>query len=76
MVCATHDEIDRVTEAIRLSRKHHGKLGEGVQIGKDVSLNWTTAQKCDMRNYRPGHSWSFIVPSKESRRTKPLRLHG
>ena len=59
MVCATHDEIERVTEAIRLSRKHRGKLGEGVQIGKDVSLNWTTAQKSDMRNYRPGQSMVF-----------------
>jgi hypothetical protein len=29
-------------------------LGEGVEVGRDVPLNWTTAQKTDMRNYRPG----------------------
>jgi len=58
-VCATHDEIDRVTEAIRSSRKQAGKLGEGVQIGRDVSLNWTTAQKSDMRNFRPGQFLGF-----------------
>jgi hypothetical protein len=58
VVCATHDEIDRITEAIRSSRKRRGKLDEGVQIGRDVSLNWTTAQKADMRNFRPGQ---FLV---------------
>src|SRR5437773_2236289 len=59
VVCATHDEIDRVTEAIRSSRKKAGKLGEGVQIGRDVSLNWTTAQKSDVRNFRPGQILGF-----------------
>jgi conjugative relaxase-like TrwC/TraI family protein len=59
VVCATHDEIDRVTEAIRSSRKMRGKLGEGVQIGRDVSLNWTTAQKSDMHNFRPGQILVF-----------------
>jgi conjugative relaxase-like TrwC/TraI family protein len=51
VVCATHEEIDRVTHAIRMSE---GKLGKGVQVGKDVSLNWTTAEKSDMSHYRPG----------------------
>jgi conjugative relaxase-like TrwC/TraI family protein len=53
VVCATHEEIDRVTEAIRCSRKRSGKLGPGVQIGKTVSLNWTLAQKSDLGNFRP-----------------------
>src|SRR5207247_3777886 len=59
VVCATHEEIDRVTEAIRSSRKQAGKLGQGVQIGRDVPLNWTTAQKSDMRNFRPGQILGF-----------------
>jgi conjugative relaxase-like TrwC/TraI family protein len=58
VVCATHEEIDRITEEIRSSRKRWGKLGEGIQVGRDVSLNWTTAQKSDMRNFRPGQ---FLV---------------
>jgi hypothetical protein len=58
VVCATHEEIDRVTEAIRSIRKKRGKLGEGVQIGRDVSLNWTTAQKSNMRNF---HLGQFLV---------------
>jgi ATP-dependent exoDNAse (exonuclease V) alpha subunit len=58
VVCATHEEIDRVTEAIRSMRKKRGKLGECVQIGRDVSLNFTTAQKSDIRIF---HSGQFLV---------------
>jgi conjugative relaxase-like TrwC/TraI family protein len=59
VVCATHDEIDHVTEAIRANRKKTGDLAVGVQVASDVSLNWTTAQKRDMRNYRAGHQLGF-----------------
>ena len=59
VVCATHDEIDRVTEAIRASRKQNGDLGESLQVPRDVSLNWTAAQKSDYRNYRPGQRLTF-----------------
>jgi ATP-dependent exoDNAse (exonuclease V) alpha subunit len=59
VVCATHDEIDRVTEAIRVSRKQNGDLGESLNVLRDVSLNWTAAQKSDCRNYRPGQRLMF-----------------
>ena len=59
VVCATHDEIDRVTEAIRASRKQNGDLGESLQVPRDVSLNWTAAQKSDYRNYRQGQRLTF-----------------
>jgi conjugative relaxase-like TrwC/TraI family protein len=59
VVCATHEEIDRVTEAIRSIRKKAGDLGKGVQITRDVSLNWTTAQKSEMQNYHPGQLLRF-----------------
>ena len=59
VVCATHDEIDRVTEAIRASRKQNSDLGESLQVPRDVSLNWTAAQKSDYRNYRPGQRLTF-----------------
>jgi ATP-dependent exoDNAse (exonuclease V) alpha subunit len=54
VVCATHDEIDRVTEAIRENRKKAGELVEGVTLKRNVSLGWTEAQKADYRNIRPG----------------------
>ena len=59
VVCATHEEINRVTEAIRSARKKAGDLGKSTQLTRDVSLNWTTAQKMEMRNFRPGQLLGF-----------------
>jgi hypothetical protein len=59
VVCATHDEIDRVTEAIREGRKASGQLGTGVPLTRHVSLNWTAAQKADLQNFRPGQLLGF-----------------
>jgi hypothetical protein len=69
VVCPTHEEIDRVTEAIRSDRKRAGQLREAVQLSRDVSLNWTTAQKSNMRNYRPGQFLGF------HKRVKGVRKH-
>ena len=54
VVCATHDEIGPVTDAIRARRKARGELGEGVTLACHVSLNWTAAQKADFQSYRAG----------------------
>jgi hypothetical protein len=59
VVCATHDEIERVTEAIRDKRKETGQLGDACVLERHVSLNWTTAQKSDSRNFRPGQVLGF-----------------
>ena len=59
VVCATHDEINRVTETIRDSRKRHGELRGGVQLIREIPLNWTTAQKSDLQNFRPGQFLGF-----------------
>jgi len=59
VVCATHDEIDRVTEAIRERRKTRGELREGAALTRHVSLNWTAAQKADFRSYRAGQILGF-----------------
>lgn len=59
VVCATHEEIDRVTEAIRERRKMRGELGPGVNLVRHVSLNWTAAQKADLRNLLPGQLLGF-----------------
>ena len=71
VVCATHEEIDRVTHAIRMSQ---GKAGKGVQVGKDVSLNWTTAQKSDMANYRPGQFLVFHRAVKGIRKNETVEV--
>jgi ATP-dependent exoDNAse (exonuclease V) alpha subunit len=62
VVCATHDEIDRVTEAIRERRKTGGELGQGAVLTRHVSLHWTAAQKADLQNYRVGQLLGFHRP--------------
>jgi hypothetical protein len=59
VVCATHNEIERVTSAIRADRMRGGGLVEGVQLTRDVPLNWTTAQKSDLRNFSTGQVLGF-----------------
>jgi hypothetical protein len=59
LVCATHDEIDRVTETIRSSRKQKGELKESIQLSREIPLNWTTAQKRNLQNFHSGQFLGF-----------------
>jgi len=59
VVCATHDEIERVTSAIHADRMQAGRLAEGAQLTCDVPLNWTAAQKGDSRNFSTGQVLGF-----------------
>ena len=59
VVCATHNEIEQVTSAIRADRMRGGGLAEGAQLTRDVPLNWTTAQKSDPRNFSTGQVLGF-----------------
>jgi ATP-dependent exoDNAse (exonuclease V) alpha subunit len=59
VVCATHDEIERVTSAIRADRMRAGRLAEGSQSTRDVPLNWTAAQKGDPQNFSTGQVLAF-----------------
>jgi ATP-dependent exoDNAse (exonuclease V) alpha subunit len=70
VVCATHDEIDRVSHAIREGRKKAGELKDGDLLTRHVSLGWSAAQKADFQNYRPGLILAFHARCKASQRTK------
>ncbi len=74
VVCPTHEEINRVTEAIRAVRKHSGELHQAVRLSRDVSLNWTTAQKGNMRNYRPGQFLAFHKEVKSVRKHETVEV--
>jgi len=74
VVCSTHDEIDRVTEAIRSDLKRTSNLGESVPFTRDVSLNWTTAQKSNMRNYGPGQLLGFHKEVKGIRKNETVEV--
>jgi len=69
VVCATHDEINRVTETIRESRKRHASLKAAFSSSGRFPLNWTTAQKSDLQNFRLASSWDFTDQSKASPKT-------
>jgi conjugative relaxase-like TrwC/TraI family protein len=64
VVCPTHDEIGRVTEAIRADRRARGKLGEGRAMESLVALNWTQAQRAEAKTYKPGHVLVFHQATK------------
>jgi conjugative relaxase-like TrwC/TraI family protein len=74
VVCATHEEIDRITETIRANRKRIGQIGKSVEIGRDISLNWTTAQKSDAGNFRAGQVLVFHRAVKGIGRNEALEV--
>src|SRR5215472_360101 len=59
VVAPTHEEIDSVTTAIRAARKSAGELGKSIRFESHVPLNYTTAQKSDPRNFKPGQVLTF-----------------
>lgn len=54
VVAATHEEIGRVTQAIRHDLAARGQLGQSVGMDRYVPLQWTEAQKRDLSNYQKG----------------------
>ncbi len=54
VVAPTHEEIHRVTDAIRRDRQQAGELGASETLTRHLPLHWTEAKKRVMKNYRPG----------------------
>ena len=65
MVAPTHEEIRRLTEAIRSERQRAGELGAGEKLTRHVPLNWTQAQKQQTKHYQPGMVLAFHKATKE-----------
>jgi conjugative relaxase-like TrwC/TraI family protein len=59
VVAATHDEIKSVTYAIRQDRKRAGEMAEGQRFTQHAPVNWTEAQKKQIKNYQPGQVLAF-----------------
>jgi len=59
VVSATHHDIDNITSAIRQNRRAAGDLGRETALTQHVPLNWTEAQKRDVRNYAAGQVLEF-----------------
>ncbi|MGA7413296.1 MAG: MobF family relaxase [Bryobacteraceae bacterium] len=65
VVAPTHDEIRRLTEAIRHDRKRAGDLGESAPLTRYVPLNWTEVQKQHTKHYQPGLVLAFHKATKD-----------
>jgi ATP-dependent exoDNAse (exonuclease V) alpha subunit len=56
VVAPTHEEIGRVTHAIRSDLWERGHLGKSVSMDRYIPMQWTEAQKRDLSNYREGQA--------------------
>jgi len=66
VVCPTHEEIRRVTRAIRADLIRDNKLGPETKLDRLEPLNWTDAEKRDVRNFQPGHVLVFHKGTKDA----------
>src|SRR5216684_6427026 len=76
VVAATHEEISHITEAIRTERTRTGKLGQSARQQHHLPLNWTTAEKSNVRNYRGGRVLEFHRAVKGVARHESLEVVG
>ena len=76
VVAATHEEIGHITEAIRAERTRTGELGQSTHQQHHVPLNWTTAEKSDVRNYAEGQVLEFHRAVKGVARHESLEVRG
>ena len=74
VVAGTHEEIGRITHAIREDRKQHGELERGTAFERYSPLQWTEAQKKDLSNYQEGQVLLFHRSSHGVARRETLTV--
>jgi hypothetical protein len=74
VVCATHQEIASVTEAIRAERRDVGELGQSTLCERYLPRNYTTAQKSEPRNFRSGQVLVFHRATKSVKRNEAVEV--
>jgi len=74
VVCPTHEEINRVTDAIRADLIEQKKLGAQKKLDRLEPLNWTDAQKQDVRNFVPGQVLVFHKGTKQARKYEAVTV--
>lgn len=65
VVAPSHEEIRRVTEAIRTDRQQAGELGDSETLTRHVPLHWTAARKREMKHYQPGLVLEFHKATRQ-----------
>ena len=76
VVAPTHDEIRRLTEAIRVDRERAGELGESQSLSRHVPLHWTEAQKKDTRRYHAGLVLEFHKATRQVGKNEAVEVVG
>jgi conjugative relaxase-like TrwC/TraI family protein len=74
VVARTHDQIKSITYAIREERKAVGELGEGRNFEKHTALDWTEAQKKQMKRYQRGQVLTFHKAVKGVNKNESLEV--
>ncbi len=75
VVAPTHEEIGRVTRAIRNDLSERGYLGQSVTMERHVPLQWTEAQKRDLSNYREGQVLMVHRAARGMEKHEALTIH-
>jgi ATP-dependent exoDNAse (exonuclease V) alpha subunit len=76
VVAPTHEEIGRVTQAIREDLKQRSILGAGETLQRHIPLQWTEAQKKDISNYQPEQVLVFHRASRGIEKHETLKVTG
>jgi ATP-dependent exoDNAse (exonuclease V) alpha subunit len=76
VVAPTHEEIGRVTQAIREDLKQRSVLGAGETLQRHIPLQWTEAQKKDISNYQPEQVLAFHRASRGIEKHDALTVTG
>jgi conjugative relaxase-like TrwC/TraI family protein len=74
VVCPSHDEIERVTHAIREQQRAEGLLEKGSLVDSLKPLNWTQAQKREPKNFEPGLVLVFHKGTKDAQRHQAFEV--
>src|ERR1017187_6607240 len=72
VVAGTHEEIGRITHAIREGMKQRGELASGTVFQHHTPMQWTEAQKKDLSNYQQGQILLFHRSSHGIARNQSL----
>lgn len=75
VVAPTHEEIGRVTRAIRDDLSERGFLGQSVTVERHVPLQWTEAQKRDLSNYWEGQFLLIHRAARGMEKHEALTVH-
>jgi len=76
VVAGTHEEIGRITHAIRHEMTQHGELSGGMIFERHAPLQWTEAQKKDLTNYQEGQILQFHRSSHGIGKNESLVVEG